>query len=141
LNFHNPWAIIQAVAAISSTSSGKGLSKNVFRLIVMEASSATFQTSGSLNWSIPLDFCPQLVFLASRGLESVSAAAHCCWELRGLEWKVTGIKAFSLELLLCWEITGPDAGVDRGLSTDSDDEEEANERLLGAFGKACFGGF
>jgi hypothetical protein len=53
---------------------------------------------------------------------------------------VTGIKALSLELLLCWELTGPDAAVDRGLSTDGDDEE-ADERLVGAFGKVCFGGF
>jgi hypothetical protein len=54
---------------------------------------------------------------------------------------VTGIKALSLELLLCWELTGPDAGVDRGLSTDGDDEVEADECLVGAFGKVCFGGF
>jgi hypothetical protein len=40
-----------------------------------------------------------------------------------------GIKALSLELLLCWKLTQPDAGGDRGLSTDSDDEKEANERL------------
>jgi hypothetical protein len=78
--------------------------------------------------------------LASRGSDSVSAAARFCWELRGLEWKDTGIKALSPELLLCWELTGPDAGVDRGLSTDGDDEE-ADERLVGAFGKVCFGGF
>jgi len=107
----------------------------------MEASSATFLTRGSLNWSIPLDFCPRLVLLASRGSESVSAAARFCGEPRGLEWKVTGIQALSLELLLCWELTGPDAGVDWGLSTDGDDEEEADERLVGAFGKVCFGGF
>jgi hypothetical protein len=107
----------------------------------MEASSATFLTRGSLNWSIPLDFCPRLVFLASRGSESVSAAARFCWQLRGLEWKDTGIKALSLELLLCWELTGPDAAVDRGLSTDGDDEEVADSRLVGAFGKVCFGGF
>jgi hypothetical protein len=54
---------------------------------------------------------------------------------------VTGIKALSLELLLCWELRGPDAGVDRGLSTDGDDEEEADECLMGAFGMVCFGGF
>jgi len=37
------------------------------------------------------------------------------------------------ELLLCWELTGPDAGIDRGISTNGDDEkEEANERLVGA---------
>ena len=95
----------------------------------MEACSTTFLTRGSLNWSIPLDFCPGFVFLASQGSESVSAAALFCWELRGLEWKVTGIKALSLELSLCWELTGPDAGVDRGLSADGDDEEEADERL------------
>jgi len=107
----------------------------------MEASSATFLTRGSLNWSIPLDFCPRLVCLASRGSESVSAAARFCWELRGLEWMVTGIKALSLELLLCWELTGPDAPVDRGLSTNGDDEVEADECLVGAFGKVCVGGF
>jgi hypothetical protein len=54
---------------------------------------------------------------------------------------VTGIKALSLELLLCWELTGPDAAVDRGLSIDGDDEVEADECLVGAFGKVCFGGF
>jgi hypothetical protein len=52
-----------------------------------------------------------------------------------------GIKALSLELLLCWELPGPDDGVDRGLSTVGDDDEEADERLVGAFGKVCFGGF
>jgi len=36
---------------------------------------------------------------------------------------------------------GPDAGVDRGLSTNGDDEEEADEHLVGAFDKVCFGGF
>jgi hypothetical protein len=46
-----------------------------------------------------------------------------------------------LELLLCWELTEPDAGVDWGLSTDSDDEEVANKRLVGACGNVCFGGF
>jgi len=52
-----------------------------------------------------------------------------------------GIKALSLESLLCWELTGPDAAVDRGLSTDGDDEEVADSRLVGAFGKVCFVGF
>jgi hypothetical protein len=54
---------------------------------------------------------------------------------------VTGIKALSLELLLCWKQSGPDAGVDRGLSTDGDDDEEADKRLVGAFGKVSFGRF
>jgi len=54
---------------------------------------------------------------------------------------VTGIKGLSLELLHCWELTGPDAAIDGGLSTDGDDEEEADERLVGAFGMVCFGGF
>jgi len=51
-----------------------------------------------------------------------------------------GIKALSLESLLCWELTGPDARVDSGLSTDGNDEEEADERFLGAICKVCFGG-
>jgi hypothetical protein len=54
---------------------------------------------------------------------------------------VTGIKTLSLELLVCWERTGPDATVDRGLSTNGDDEVEADERLVGAIGKVCFGVF
>ena len=140
-NFHNPRRFIQAAAAISSTSSGKGLSNNVFCLIVVEACSTTFLTCGSLNWSRSLDFCPRLGFLASRGSESVSSAARFWWESRRLEWKVMGIKALSLESSLCWELMGPDAGVDRGLSTNGDDEEEADEHLVGAFDKVCFGGF
>jgi len=127
------------MAAISSTSSEKGLLNNVFHLIVMEASSATFLTCGFLSWLIPLNFCPGLVSLASHGLESVSATAHFCWELWGLERNVTGIKAIALESLLCWEHTGPDADVDRELSTDGEDEAEANDRLLRALGKVCFG--
>ena len=106
----------------------------------MDACSATVLTCGSLNRSICLDFCPRLAFLVSRGYESVSAAARFCWDLRGHEWKVTAIKALSLELSLCWELTEPDASVDRGLSTDGDDEEGADERLVGAFDKVCFGG-
>ena len=54
---------------------------------------------------------------------------------------VMGIKALFLDLLLCWEITGPDAAVDRGLSTDSDHEVEADKRLVGVFSKVCLGGF
>jgi hypothetical protein len=141
LNFHNLRVFIQAAAAITSTSSGNRLLNNVFRLIVMEASSATFITRGSLNWSIPLDFCPRLVYLASHGSESVSAAARFCWELRGLEWKHTGIKALSLELLLCWELTGPDVTVVKGFSTDGDGEEVTDLRLVVAFGKVCVRGF
>jgi len=53
---------------------------------------------------------------------------------------VMGIMALSLELLLCWELTGPVAAVDSGSSTEGDDEEEANEHLVGAFGKVSFGG-
>jgi len=45
---------------------------------------------------------------------------------------VMGIKALSLELLLCWELTGPVAAVDSGLSTEGDDEEEAYKCLVGA---------
>jgi hypothetical protein len=109
--------------------------------MVIESCSAAFRTCRSLNWLIPLDFCSRLVFLASWGLESVSATAHVCRELRGLEWKVTGITALSLKLLLCWELTVPDATIERGLSTDGNDEEVADEHLLVAFGKDCFGGF
>jgi hypothetical protein len=39
-----------------------------------------------------------------------------------------------------WELTGPDAAIDRGLSTDGHDEEEADERLVCACGKVCFDG-
>ena len=46
-----------------------------------------------------------------------------------------------LELLLCWELTEQDAAIDRGLSTDSDHEEEADERLVRAFDMICIGGF
>jgi len=52
---------------------------------------------------------------------------------------VTGIKALSQTLSLCWELTGPYAGVDRGLSTDGDDEEETYERLVGSFCEVCIG--
>jgi len=108
----------------------------------MEACSASFLIRGSSNWSIPLDFCRRLVSLATCCSESVSPAARFCWELRGLEWEVTGIKALLLELSLCWELTGPDAGVDSGLSTDgNDEEEEADKRRVGAFDKVCFCGF
>jgi len=58
-----------------------------------------------------------------------------------LEWKVMGIKTLSLESSLCWELTGPDASVDRGLSTNGDDEEEADEHFMGAFGKIWIVGF
>jgi len=81
LNFHNPRAHTQAAAAISFTSCVKGLSNNVFGLIIMEASSTTFVTRGPLNWLIPLDFCPRLLILASQASESVSAAECLCWEL------------------------------------------------------------
>ena len=52
-----------------------------------------------------------------------------------------GIKTLSLELSLCYEQTGPDDVVDRGLFTDSDDEEEADEGLMEAFSMVCDGGF
>ena len=51
-----------------------------------------------------------------------------------------GIKALWLELSLCWELTRLDAGVDRGLSTNGNDEEEADESLAGAFDKVSIGG-
>ena len=138
-NIHNPRGFIQALAAISATSSGQGISNKIFRLIGLEACSATFLTHGSLNWSIPLDWCPRSVFADSPGSESVTAAECFCWEGRALEWKVTGIKAFSLESLLCLELTGPDPCVDRGSSTDGYEEEEADEGLVGAVDKVCFG--
>jgi len=132
-NFYNPWDCIEAVAAFSSPSFGKGLLNHVFHLIIMEEWSTTFLTCGSLNRTIHLKLCLRVVALASRGSESASAKAHVCWELWGLEWKVTGFEALLPELLLCWELTGPDAGIDRGISTNGDDEkEEANERLVGA---------
>jgi len=140
-NFHNLQAFVQAAAAIWSTSSEKGLLYNVFHLIIIKASPATVLTRRSLNWSIPLDFWPLLVILASRGSESVSAAPYFCWELWGPEWNVTGIKACSLELLLCWEPTGPDATIDWGVSTDGLDEEEADQPLVCACGKICSGYF
>ena len=43
--------------------------------------------------------------------------------------------------MLYWEQTGLDAAVDMRLSTDGDDEEEAEECLIRAFRKVCFGGF
>ena len=52
-----------------------------------------------------------------------------------------GIKTYSLELSFCWELAAPAASVDRGLSTDGDDEEEADEGLVEACGKVCFVGF
>jgi len=54
---------------------------------------------------------------------------------------VMGIKALSLELLLCLELTGPEATIDRGLSTDGEHEEEADARLMCGFAKAWFCGF
>jgi len=113
--------MIQAAAAILSTSSGKGLLDNLFRMVILEACSATFQSCGSLNCLIPLDHCPHLVFLYSQGSRSAAAAARFGWQLRGLEWNVTSIKALSIELSLCWELTGPDAASDRGLSCNGDD--------------------
>jgi len=62
-------------------------------------------------------------------------------ELRGRERKVTVIKALSLKFSLCWGLTGPDAGVDRGLSTDGDDVKEADKPVVGGFNSVGFGGF
>jgi len=106
----------------------------------MQACTTTCVTHGSFNWLIPLDLSARWVLLASLGSDSVSAAACICWVLWVLEEKVTGIKALSLELLVCWELTGPVAGVDRELSTNSDDEQQANELLMCVFGKVYFGG-
>ena len=52
-----------------------------------------------------------------------------------------GMKTLLLEFLLCGELTGPDAGVDRGLCTDGNDGEEADKYLVGAFCKVWFGRF
>ena len=141
MNFHNPRVISQAAAAISSTSSGKGALNNVIHLIIMNACLATVPICGFLNLLIPLDFCAHVLFLSSPGFESVSAAAHFWWEFRGREWKVTVIKALSLKFSLCWELTGPDDGVDRGLSTDVDHVKEADKPVVGAFNSVGFGGF
>lgn len=42
---------------------------------------------------------------------------------------VMGIKALSLELLLCCKVPGPDASVDRGLCNDSNNLRKADEGL------------
>jgi len=139
-NFHKQWALIHEATAISSTTSGKGLSNDILQLIVMEACSATFLTDGSLNWSISLDHCHHLVFFSSAGPDSASASEYCCWELGRLEWKVTRITALSLGLVLRWELTRPDAGIDRGSSTNCDPKEETDEDFVAAFGKNCVGG-
>jgi len=107
----------------------------------MEPCSTTYLTCQSLNLSIHLGFCSHLVFLASVGSESVSATASFCWELTELEWRVTVINTLLLEILVYWELTGPDAGVDRGLSTHGDDEEEVNERLVCAVTTVSSGQF
>jgi len=52
-----------------------------------------------------------------------------------------GIMALSLELSLCWELLGLDAGVNRELPTNGNDEEDANERLVRAVCNVCIGGF
>lgn len=114
---------------------------NVFHLIVREACYATFLTGGFLNRSIPSDFCPLLAFLGFRGSESVLATARFWWKLRGLELKIRCIKALSLESLLCWVLTGADANIERGLSIDSNDEEQADEALVRAFHEVSCGGY
>jgi len=96
-NIHNPRAVIEAAAAVSTTCPRKGLFNNVFHLIVVEAHSETFLTGGSLNCSTSLDRCPCFVLLASQGSDSVSASSRFCWELRGLKLKVTDINPHLLE--------------------------------------------
>jgi hypothetical protein len=51
-----------------------------------------------------------------------------------------GIKALSLELFLCWELTGQDAAIDRGFSPNGNNEERADKYLVGTFSKICLGG-
>jgi len=107
----------------------------------MDACSVTFSTHGFLNWLIPLDCSPDIVFLASWGSESVSTTVCFCWDLHGPEWKVTRIKDHSLESLLWWKRNGPDAAVGKGLSANSDEEEEADEGVVCTSGKVSLGGF
>jgi len=43
--------------------------------------------------------------------------------------------------VLCWDQTGPDATVNNRLCADGDDDEVADEHLVGVFGTVSFGGF
>jgi hypothetical protein len=47
-----------------------------------------------------------------------------------LDVKVMDIKALSHVLLVCWDLTGPVAGVDMESYTDSDDEQQADKLLM-----------
>jgi hypothetical protein len=59
-------------------------------------------------------------------LETILAAAHSSWKLLGLELKTMVSMTRWLELSIPWELTRLHVGVEKGLSTSSNNKVETD---------------
>jgi len=138
-NIHNSHPLAAAVADYSSGSSIKPLLNIVHHLIVKEAWTKTFLTCSSLNWYIPHDLFPQLVFLRFLCEKSISATQSYL-KFSFHDWKVMHIRTCSLIIMLFSRLIERDATCGSGLSNGGDDNVVPNMHLEAASSMVFFHG-